>query len=394
MIELTTMRIGQYNGVIETRKKVYCLARDLQMKEHVATYYATLVSELLRSLLIEQSTTDVKFAFTKALGHYYLHVFISCSETIFQRLKKMENFCDIPLLVFDSQLSCIELKSMIMDLSFVPNKAFVQHESERLLLHSSGEMLQAIREKNTALVKAMNDLKTSSDMIQVEKMRALGSMTAGVAHELNNPMMGILNFIQYAIKHTDLDDRRYRPLVDALREVNRCQDIITNLLTFSRMKAEGEEELSSIKLSALIERILVLHAYQLRSSNVCIIKRYPDDEPSIEIKTNKMQQVILNLVTNAIAAMKDREKRELTITIDTQKDHIICSICDNGTGMDEETLDKIFEPFFTTKQAGEGTGLGLAVSKSIIEEHNGFIRCQSEAGKGTCFLVTLPMNKE
>lgn len=390
MIELTAMTIDQYNGIIEARKKVFSLARDVKMQERVATYYATMVSELLHVLLGEQPSTEVKLSFSKSFGYYYLHVFILCPEATFQRIKKTNNFHDLKLHVSEAIALYIELKLIIQDASFIPTKEFLHQARERLLLHSGGEMLQEIRQKNMALMKALNDLKTSTDMIQAEKMRALGSMTAGVAHELNNPMMGILNFIQYAIKHTDINDRRYRPLTEALHEINRCQDIITNLLTFSRMKAEGEEEFSTIKLSLLIERILELQAYQLKSSNTVIIKHYPENEPQIKIKENKMQQVILNLVTNALAAMKDSEKKELILTIEVQKEHIIYSICDTGTGIDEETLDKIFEPFFTTKQAGDGTGLGLAVSKSIVEEHRGSLLCRSEVGKGTCFYVTVP----
>ena len=222
----------------------------------------------------------------------------------------------------------------------------------------------------------------------------LGSMTAGVAHELNNPMMGILNFIQYAIKHTSEDDRRYRPLMDALREVNRCQDIISNLLTFSRMKAEGEEEFAMIKPSELFERILQLQAYKLRSANIQFIKLIPPNEPVCEMKIYKMQQVILNLVTNAIDAMKNSEKRELTLRIEANKKNVTLSVSDTGTGMDEETQDKIFEPFFTTKHTGQGTGLGLAVSKSIIEEHHGSLACWSKIGEGTCFIVKFPMKQE
>ena len=394
MIELSHMHIHQRNEVIDTRNKVYRLALDLDMKMNSATYFATLVSEVLHALLLEQKSAEVKLVFTKDRGLYLWHVLVSSTEEIYYRLQQKAIFRDICFRVLDNQQSYIELTLTIMAPSFKPTDVFLQEERERLIQQSSGEMLQEIRQKNLALSKALQDLKTSSSMIQTEKMRVLGGMTAGVAHELNNPMMGILNFIEYAIKHTAKDDRRYRPLVDALREVNRCQDIISNLLTFARMKAEVEEEFSTIVPSVLFERILQLHAYKLRSENILIVKHYPKNEPAVRMRVNKMQQVILNLVTNAVDAMSKSLKKELTLISEVNEENAVLSVSDTGSGIDEETLDKIFEPFFTTKQAGQGTGLGLAVTKSIIEEQNGQLTCQTKVGEGTCFTVILPINKK
>ena len=355
-----------------------------------ATYFATLASELLHALLLKQESAELKLAFTKEGGYYYFNVLIGSTELVYQLLKKMPMLHEVRYRLLENKQFHVELSIKIIDPLFMPNESFIQTERERLIQQSSGEMLQEIRKKNSELNKALQDLKTSSEMIQTEKMRALGAMTAGVAHELNNPMMGVLNFIQYAIKHTNLDDRRYVPLVDAEHEVRRCQDIITNLLTFSRVKAEGEEEYSLIKPSVLFDRILQLHTYKLRSMNIQVIKHYLTDEQAVRMKVNKMQQVILNLITNAIDAMSEGDRRELTLCVDVDEEKATLGVYDTGPGIDEETLDKIFEPFFTTKKAGEGTGLGLAVSKGIVEEHRGVLNCQSTLGEGTCFTVILP----
>lgn len=393
MIDLSHINISEYNHIIETRNKVYRLAMDLSFRMSTVLRLSTIVSEVLTKLIKERDAISVKFCFTKKYDHYFLHVLIASNAAEYQRFKLMNIFRGIKFSTMNENESFMDLELRIMDQSFVPNDAFLQDERERLIQQSSSEMSHEIRRQNKELNKALEDLKTSSKTIQVEKMRALGDMTAGVAHELNNPMMGILNYIQYAIKHTDEEARYYRPLVDAEREVQRCQDIITNLLTFSRMKAEGEEDFDTEKVSELCKRIVKLHAYKLRNFNVNVVEKYPDNEPSLPLKVNKLQQVILNFVTNAIFAMKEQEKRDLTLEIIIGTSSVTLKITDTGTGMDEETLDKIFEPFFTTKKTGEGTGLGLSVSKSIIEEHQGTLTCTSELGVGTSFSVNLPLKR-
>ena len=220
MIELSHIKIEHYNTVIETRNKVYRLALDLNMSVNAATQLAILVSEILSALLAQQPSTQVKLAFTKKLSFYYWHVFMSCTEIIYQKVKKAPLFCDIHFTSLPDQKTYLELVLKIMNPNFFPNEEFLQMERERLIQQSNNEMLHEIRRKNIELNKALQDLKASSSMIQAEKMRALGGMTAGVAHELNNPMMGILNFIQYAIKHTDKEDRRYQPLVDAVQNTH------------------------------------------------------------------------------------------------------------------------------------------------------------------------------
>lgn len=393
MIELSVFAIKNYNAVIEARKKLYRLSIDLGFDQKLSTQLAVSLSELLRELLCLNQCPEVKFAFSKKEGKYSLHVCIYCSNEIYKQLKHTQTYNDILFENKEESESYIVLSALILNPSFVPDDEFLQKERERLIQQSSNEMLYEIRRKNAELSKALDELKTSAQTIQVEKMRALGDMTAGVAHELNNPMMGILNFIQYAIKHTDEEDRKYRPLVDAEREVKRCQDIITNLLTFSRMKAEGEEGFKPGKLSQLCRRIVKLHSYKIRSANVEIEECFPETEPLIDIKANKVQQVVLNFVTNAIDAMQDREQKKLSLAISHDDTNICLRVCDTGSGIDEETQDKIFEPFFTTKPTDKGTGLGLSVSKSIIEEHDGTLTCESELGIGTCFVVTLPLSQ-
>ncbi len=394
MIELTRIKIKNYDDIIVMRNKLYKLAFDLKLITNTVTRLAAFVSETSYQLLRDLGETAVHFSFSKESGDYYFHVFVLCPKEMYSRFERNEAFRGVDLCLLEEGQSALDLKLKIVDGNFKPSDEFLREERERLIQQSNSEMVHEINRKNIELMKALENLKNSSHLIQTEKMRALGTMTAGVAHELNNPMMGILNFIQYAIKHTEKEDRRYQPLMDAEREVNRCQEIITNLLTFSRMKAEGKEELSKVKTSVLFDRVLSLQTYKLRQLNVTIIKNFPTEEPVLEMKENGIQQVILNLINNAMDAMKSSQKKELRLAIIPHENELELQVSDTGSGMDEETMDNLYEPFFTTKPAGQGTGLGLSVSKSIIDEHQGRLSCQSKVGEGTLFSITLPIDRK
>lgn len=393
MVELSKTKIDSHDKIIEMRNKIYRLSQDLAINSIKTTNISTLASEVLRASLKELSAAQVVLTFSKYHGFYYLDILIECSQKIYNDFANKCILCKKEY-VADNNISYLKISEKVQDQNFIPNKNFIQSEQERLIQQSSSEMLHEIRRKNEELSKELKDLKSSGELIHIEKMRALGGLTAGVAHELNNPMMGILNFVQYAIKHTDEDDRKYRPLVDAEREVKRCQDIISNLLTFSRMKAEGEEEFTEIKISEICDRIIKLLAYKIRANNVNIKTIIPDNEQKISLKVNKIQQVILNIAANAIDAMHDCSKKDLTFKITFNTEKLALEIADTGSGMDEETIDKIFEPFYTTKETGKGTGLGLAVSQSIIEDHQGSLYCKSRLGSGTSFIIQIPRHME
>jgi len=238
-------------------------------------------------------------------------------------------------------------------------------------------------------------LKTRQ-LIQTEKMGAVGTMAAGVAHELNNPMMGILNYIQYCLKHTSEGDRRYNVLQDTEREIKRCTDIVSNLLTFSRMDNEGEETPQMADCAEIFERVLSLLSYRIKKEQVIITKCYDEYVPGVCLKVNHIQQVFLNLLDNSLDAFQEKEcdKKEIGIKIKYEPDYLNITVEDNGGGIVSENLSKLFEPFFTTKPPGKGTGLGLSISLGIIEEHGGEILCESELGAGSKFKISLPINSE
>jgi signal transduction histidine kinase len=251
--------------------------------------------------------------------------------------------------------------------------------------------------KNTyeELKKAHRQLEESeAQLIQSEKMRTLGMVTAGIAHELNNPMMGMLNFVQYCIKHTPEDDRRYGILKDVEQEINRCISIVRNLLTFSRMSREGQQEYQKESLAAVLERTLQLLSFRIDTQHVTVTQHIDEETPDVWMKVSNIQQVFLNLITNALDVLEKAEKKEIHIQVHPEGEFVRTTIADTGCGITPENLKKIFDPFFTTRPPGQSTGLGLSICQSIVEEHGGRIICESEPGGGAKFEVLLPIKRE
>lgn len=274
------------------------------------------------------------------------------------------------------------------------NENLISQNLDELIKKSREELTIEIEQKNTELNAMLEQLKTSSSLIQTEKMRALGIMTAGVAHELNNPMMGILNFVQYCIKKIPPDNKCNSVLIDAEKEVKRCIDIVRNLLTFSRMEKEGDEIAIPTNVDELITRVISVLTYKIRKEHANIIKIVPDELPLIKLKPHKFQQVLLNFIGNAIDAVTEREIRNVTIEALIVDDNFILDIRDTGCGIPDRLKNKILEPFFTTKTTDKGTGLGLPVSKSIIEDHGGTLVIESAEGLGSSFKSIIPLNIE
>ncbi len=268
------------------------------------------------------------------------------------------------------------------------NALLIQENTER---KRAEELL--VRQKEE-IEKAHAHLRETTQMlVQAEKMSAVGTMVAGVSHELNNPMMGILNFIQYCLKHTSPEDKRYSVLQDAERETNRCIDIVKNLLTFSRMEKEGPEARQKEVCDAIFDRVFKLLSYRIEKQGILITRHTAEETPAIWMKVNNIQQVFLNLIINSLDALKDRVRKEIHIDIKPNGEFVQVTVADTGCGISPENIEKIFDPFFTTKPVGEGTGLGLSVCRSIIKEHGGEINCESEPGVGTRFRILLPIDR-
>ena len=245
-----------------------------------------------------------------------------------------------------------------------------------------------------ALEETLDELEKSQfQLIQAEKMSAVGTLVAGVAHELNNPMMGILNFAQYCSQHTSEDDHRYPVLQDIEKETKRCTAIVASLLTYSHAEQMSEESMQEGDCASLCQRAVDLLAYRIEREAVSVNQDVIAEIPKVLMHPNQIQQVFLNMLANSLDDLKESGKvgPEVNITIGFEDGVVSVTISDNGRGIDSGTLQKIFDPFFTTKPPGQGTGLGLSVSRNIIAAHGGEITCDSQVGLGTKFRITLPV---
>ncbi len=248
---------------------------------------------------------------------------------------------------------------------------------------------EAFQLKALELQDAYDRLRTTQlQLIQSEKMAAVGQLAGGVAHEINNPMGVILGFVQSILKIIKNTDPLYMPLKSIEREAVRCRKIIFDLLTFSRVEKTKSEE---IDINQSIDGTLSFIGARGKIKSVDIIKEYQDNLPLITANKNQLQQLIVNLCNNAMDAMPDGGILKLTTR--RIKNFIELKISDTGIGMSEEIMKHIFEPFFTTKEIGSGTGLGLSLCYEIIKKHNGTIEVESVLNKGSIFTIKLPLKE-
>jgi PAS domain S-box-containing protein len=230
-------------------------------------------------------------------------------------------------------------------------------------------------------------------LLQAEKLAALGQTISGVAHELNNPLATILTWAEQ-LSRRPLDDSTRRALDTIRSESERAAKIVRNLLTFARKRQSTR---AMIDINQVVRETLALRSYEQRVTNVTILDALAAGLPQVFADPHQIQQVLLNLVINAEQAMLSANGRGTLVVRswhDVERDSVIVEVNDDGPGVPEEVQPKIFDPFFTTKEVGKGTGLGLTVAYAIIQEHGGRIRLVSHAGAGASFFVELPVSGE
>ncbi len=249
-------------------------------------------------------------------------------------------------------------------------------------------MTENVQQSQAELQKTVNTLKnTQAQLVQSEKLSAVGEFVAGVAHELNNPLATVMGFSEL-LKDAPVDETHRRHLDLIFKSATRCKKIVQSLLSFAR---RHQPERKPVSVNHLIEEVLEIVAYQLRTSNVEVVTRFASDLPLVLADGHQIQQVILNLVNNARQAIEAHQNAG-RITIGTELKDAVVSIAikDNGPGIPPENLSRIFDPFFTTKEVGKGTGLGLSLCYGLIKEHGGSIAVTSRPGDGATFTIELP----
>jgi len=267
-----------------------------------------------------------------------------------------------------------------------------RNDGEARLFRATASPLMDFSGRIAGVIAAARDITDSKRMeqqlIQSERLAAMGQMIAGVAHELNNPLTAVLGVTEL-LRDSTPDDSARRQLEIAHRQARRAAQIVQSLLTFSR---PPQPRKICLNLSELIERSLQLHEHSLRSNRITVDFSAPADLPLILGDTSQLTQVFLNLIANAEQAVREiREHGTLRIRVSRATDRVMATFQDDGAGIPREILPKIFDPFFTTKRPGRGTGLGLSICLAILREHNGEIEAQALAQGGSLFAIWLPI---
>jgi signal transduction histidine kinase len=250
-----------------------------------------------------------------------------------------------------------------------------------------------------ALIRDVSERKKLDDetrdiyhqLLQAEKMAALGQTISGVAHELNNPLATILTWAERLSQRPKLDESVHRGLEIILGESERAARIVRNLLTFARKRQTTR---AMVDVNQVVRETMALRSYEQRVTNISVIDALAAGLPQVFADGHQVQQVLLNLMINAEQAMLSANGRGILVVRswhDAEQECVIIEINDDGPGVPDDLQPKIFDPFFTTKEVGKGTGLGLTVAYAIVQEHGGRIRLESRPDVGASFYVELPV---
>jgi len=232
--------------------------------------------------------------------------------------------------------------------------------------------------------RALRD--TQEQLLQSEKLAAMGRLTSQIAHELNNPLYGIMNTLELLKTEIPADNKRRKILEMALSETVRLSDLLRKMLSFSK---PDQEERHPVDINSVLDEILLLHEKQLRENDINMVVTFAEGLGLVKASKNQLRQVFLNMVANARDAMPGGGTLSVVTRGDTAKVYV--EIVDTGSGIRKEHLDKIFDSFFTTKGEVKGVGLGLSVCYGFIEDHGGAIEVKSQVGEGTTFTISLPV---
>ncbi|MBI5892974.1 MAG: HAMP domain-containing protein [Deltaproteobacteria bacterium] len=262
-----------------------------------------------------------------------------------------------------------------------------------ILVHTLNDMVEKFDETYKNMEKTIN--QRSEQLVKAEKLSAIGSLAAGIAHEINNPLTGVVGYSQLLLSR-DLDDDTKKKIKKINDEALRAAKIVKNLQSFAR---QGAYERQYVDINSVIEKTIDAKNEEFLSNNIQVAREFGNDLPWTMGDPLQIQYAFLAIISNAVHSMEATSSRKLftvktklTIIDDkTNKRMIRILFNDTGCGIPKGIIDKIFDPFFTTKDVGKGTGLGLSAAYGIIKEHNGVIYAESKEGEGTTIIVELPV---
>ncbi|NLH74075.1 MAG: HAMP domain-containing protein [Verrucomicrobia bacterium] len=258
------------------------------------------------------------------------------------------------------------------------------HDELHELAEAFNFMAEALRKRDEKLREF-----TTRRIMESERLAHIGQLAAGIAHEINNPLTGIVTYAHLLLERAKADNGTREFLEKIVKQADRCRDIIRGLLDFARQRKPDKRPSS---VNRVLEECISLVENQALFHNIRITRNLASDLPKVFMDPSQIQQVFMNMIINAAEAMNGNGELKLT-TRHLPADGVVeIQFSDTGHGISEEDLDRIFDPFFTTKEVGHGTGLGLAISYGIIKEHKGTITVESQVGKGTTFTIRLPVS--
>jgi signal transduction histidine kinase len=271
-------------------------------------------------------------------------------------------------------------------------------KGEEIPIQLSATLIYDEAGRETASVGIFTDLRprlwmerkleeTHVQLVSSEKMASLGKLAAGIAHEINNPLGGILIYSSLMMEDLLAEDPKRQDLARIVQEAGRCKEIVKSLLEFAR---QTEPKMEPTDINRAITEGLFFLENQALFLNIQILKRLDPVLPLIVGNAGQLKQVFMNIIVNAAEAMHGNGVLTITTSYASDRKMVLVEFTDTGEGIPEENLKRIFDPFFTTKDVGKGTGLGLATSYGIIESHEGRIGVKSKVGEGTTFAIELP----
>ncbi|MDZ7665344.1 MAG: ATP-binding protein [Desulfotignum sp.] len=281
----------------------------------------------------------------------------------------------------------------------IPRTTIVNADGKEVEVEMSAAIIYDEHGNESATMAIYNDLKDKSNvekelkqaqkqLARSEKMASLGQLAAGVAHEINNPLTGVLFYASLLLERNDLDEDAREDLNYIVEDANRCKNIVKSLLVYSRSTDSNKR---IVHINEIVEQSLKLVRDQKKFRNIKIRRLLDDEMMLVNADVSKLNQVIINLIINAADAMNGTGRISLNTYRDKPNKKVFLEVEDTGEGIPRENLSKIFDPFFTTKEVGKSTGLGLSIVYGIIEEHGGRISVKKTGAKGTTFILEFPM---